>query len=452
MARLAAGRVPPRASHGFRLEWDHLRMASFIGFFLMIWFFPNPNAVSFREDPGAGREGTLLVQLLWFGSLAFALLNVQDRWSDVRQQFDLSLILLMGWCAASVPIAILPDVSMRRYIFTLVALLATILCVASPRRMVTILWLFLAIILAETVTKYVFVFALPGLGRHGYLGAEPQLNGLWKGQFAHKNIAGPVCVFELFILYAARGRVPAAWLMLLAIPQVIFLVMSGSKTSLALLVAVFCLTTAILRTRSLFAILGIASGAVFAINALTILSTMSDFFHELARVVIGDASFTGRTDVWAMLVRYIGEHPFMGAGMLSFWQIGAASPAATDGNTWVSVASYGHQGYLDTAATIGLPGLALALLFILVRPVLDLTTIPRNDTRLLGMFVSFWLFGLLHNGTESNMLGRADNAWLFLIIGVAGIRRCRVESAKRAFVPEPATRRLPRPPSLARRA
>ncbi len=57
MARLAAGRVPPRASHGFRLEWDHLRMASFIGFFLMIWFFPNPNAVSFREDPARGARG-----------------------------------------------------------------------------------------------------------------------------------------------------------------------------------------------------------------------------------------------------------------------------------------------------------------------------------------------------------------------------------------------------------
>ncbi|WP_062111241.1 O-antigen ligase family protein [Aureimonas sp. AU40] len=442
MARAQAGFAGGRvAGAGGGVQWEHLRYAAFVGFFLMIWFFPNPNAVSFREDPGAGREGTFLVQLLWFGTFGFALLNVQDRWGDVRQQFDLTLILLLGWCAATVPLAILPDVSMRRYIFTLVAMLVAILCIATPRRSASILWLFLGIILAETLTKYVFVFAIPEFGKHGLFGAEPQLNGLWKGQFAHKNIAGPVCVFELFILYAARGRVQSSWLVLLAVPQVLFLVMSGSKTSLALLVAVFILSKVVLQTRSFIVILLTVSSAVFAINALTILSTLSDFFHEVARLVIGDASFTGRTDVWAMLIRYIGDNPFMGAGMLSFWQIGPASPAATDGNTWVSVAAYGHQGYLDTAATIGLPGLTLALLFLILRPALDLGRIDRTDTRLLGMYVSFWLFGLLHNGTESNMLGRADNAWLFLVIGIAGIRRCRVESAALKAAPSPA--RLP---------
>lgn len=428
MARAQAGPTgPARAASGGGLQWEHLRYAAFVAFFLMIWFFPNPNAVSFREDPGAGREGTLLVQLLWFGSLGFVLLNIQDRWAEVRQQFDLTLILLLAWCAASVPLAILPDVSMRRYVFTLVALLVAMLCVATLRRADSVLWLLLAIMLAETATKYTFALALPDLGRHGFLGAEPQLNGLWRGQFAHKNIAGPVCVFELFILYAARGRVPGAWLALLAVPQLVFLVMSGSKTSLALLVGVFVLSQALLRSRSFLVILALVCGAVFAINALTILSTLSDVFYTLARFVIGDASFTGRTDVWAMLIRYIGDNPFMGAGILSFWQIGAASPAAQDGNTWVSVASYGHQGYLDTAATIGLPGLALALLFLILRPCLDLGRTDRTDTRLLGMYVSFWLFGLLHNGTESNMLGRADNAWLFLVMGIAGIRRCRIE-------------------------
>lgn len=431
MSSRSVRRVPSaRPAQRSMIEWDHLRYAMILIFFLMVWFFPNPNAVSFREDPGAGREGTLLVQLLWFGLLGLAILSVQDRWRDVARQVDLTMILMLAWCAMTVPLALLPDVSMRRYIFTVVGLFAVTIGFTSPKRPEAVLWILLGVLVAETIAKYTMVFAFPSLGRHGFLGLEPQLNGLWRGQFAHKNIAGPVCILELFILYAARGRVAPFYLILLAIPQVIFLIMAGSKTPLFLSLIVVLLAKYVLRNKTSIGVLLPVMGAVIAINLITVGSTVSPFIHMMAQRFIGDVSFTGRTDLWYLLLRYIGDNPLIGAGFLSFWQVGTLTPAAQDGSTWTAQATYGHQGYLDLAATIGVPGLALTLLFIVLRPCLDVSAIRNRANPLLEMYVCFWLFGLLHNGTETNILGRADNVWLFMVLGIAGVRRCLIDDVK----------------------
>ena len=423
-------RYPMGRAPAFQLQWDHLRIVALVCFFLLIWFFPNPNAVSFREDPTAGREGNILSQILWFSILGFGLLNMQDRWRAVRQQYDLTLLLLLAWCAFSVPLAILPDVSMRRFLYTVIAMSVAMICIASPSRAETFVKVMVAVIFFETLTKYIFVFALPQIGRHTSNSFEPQLAGLWKGQFAHKNVAGPVVVMELFILHAARKYIQPLLLWFLVIPQAVFLVFSGSKTSFGLLIVVVLAVRVLIRMRSSLAILLSVGFGVLCINALTVFSTMNETMQNVTRALVGDASFTGRTDVWAMLIEYVSENPLMGAGFMSFWQIGTLSPAARDGTTWVSQAIYGHQGYLDLAATIGIPGLALALLFLVVRPCLDIAAIQNRANPLLAMYASFWLFALLQNGTESNLLGRADGVWLLCVVGIAGVRRCLVDERR----------------------
>lgn len=408
------------------ITWEGLRYAVFFGLLALLLVFPNPNAVSFREDPGAGREGTFLIQLIWFSLLAGSMAVCQSRWPQVRQQFDATLLLMLGWCLLTVPFAILPDVSIRRLLFTAIAMFVIVFLVGGFERPRALLTLLLIALVVETLVKFALVFGAPSIGRHGYDSLEPHLAGLWRGQYAHKNMAGPICAIELFILYAARHRIPVAYLTGLAGLQGIFLVMSGSKTPMVVAVGVMLLAKLMQRLNGLWAQLAVGCGAVIAINAFTVLTVVSEDMHRLVAAV-GDATFTGRTDIWEILLAYASEHPWMGAGFLSFWQIGFLSPAMQDARSWASNAIYGHQGYLDLVVTIGVPGLLLTLIFLILRPCADVTAMRNRSNPMLEMYLSFWLFGMLHNGTESNLLGRADAVWLFIVMGVVGIRKLRID-------------------------
>jgi O-antigen ligase len=408
--------------------WERLRYLFFAGLIAILWVAPNPNAVSFREDPGSGREGNAVVQLIWLGLLILGLVLSHGRWRDIRPQFDRTLVLLFAWCLFTVPFAIVPDVSLRRLIFTIMASVVAILLVSGLENPRAIIWLLLGAIVVETALKYAFVFGMPHVGRHNLETTELHLVGLWRGQYAHKNVAGAVCAIELFVIYAARRWVPATYLLILAGFQLVFLAMSGSKTPLAILLVTMVLSRLILSTRNFFGAFSIAAATVFFINAITVMTVVSETMRRLAGAATGDPSFTGRTEIWSMLLGYISEHPVLGAGFMSFWQISSLSPAMrSTGSTWARLAIYGHQGYLDLTVTIGVPGLVIALLFLVARPAADIAAIRRRRDPVLEMYVCFWLFALLQNGTESNILGRADAVWIFQVMGIAGIKRARVE-------------------------
>lgn len=435
-------RVPNRSRN--RLTWDHLRCVFFVAVMTVLWITPNPNSVSFRDDPTAGREGNMTVQLLWFGMLFFGLIVSRDRYREIGRQFDATLNVLLLWCLMSTVFAIVPDVSFRRLLFAVVCMGLITLMFAGIKSQRTVLKLLLAMVAFEIVTKYVFVLAIPQVGKHGFLGAEPQLNGLWRGQHAHKNTAGPVCAYGLVILYTARRTLPLYVLLPLVLLEFVFLLFSGSKTPLILLIGTMILSSFVLRMRSGAPILAIVTAAVAFLNFVTLASVVSDDARALAQAVIGDTTFTGRVEVWRFLLHYAASQPLFGAGFQSFWQIGPLSPAVTQGDSWTTVAIYGHQGYLDTLVMIGLPGLVLTLLFVLVRPALDLGHLRNRRDPMAHMYVTFWLFGLFENGTESPLLARADPVWLFLVAGIVGIRHLRFEhAADDAPAPIQRLRRVP---------
>jgi len=413
----------PRAAERGAVSWDHLRFLAFGMLMTLLWLVPNPNAASFRDDPTAGREGTAFIQVLWIAVLVFALFVSVDRWSAIRKQFDVTIIALVAWCSLTAAFALVPDVSARRLIFTLTSMMIMCLTISGVRRMEAILWMLLGFCVIETLAKYFIVFEFPSFGKHLATGAEPQLAGLWKGQYAHKNAAGPVCAIELMILYAARRHISLLVLSPLIAAELVFLFESGSKTPLALLVFMMFLAKLLLRLRSGLAVSALVLIGLAALNLLTLASVVSDDARLITEKLVGDASFTGRVEVWRFLIKYSQDAPLMGAGFQSFWQIGNLSPAVAEGGNWVVSAVYGHQGFLDTIVMIGYPGLVLLLAFAVLRPAFDLARVRDKRSTMLEMFVTFWLFGLFTNGTESVFLGRADGTWLFLIAGVIGIRR-----------------------------
>jgi len=425
-----------RGAVGQAPTWEHLRYVFIIAFITMLWLTPNPNAVSFRDDPSAGREGTAFIQAIWFALLSFGLFATMDRWREVARQFDITILLLIGWCAVTTVFALDPEVSVRRLLFTLICMMSMFLAVSGLKRLDAFIWILLGMCVIEVITKYFFVFAIPSLGIHKPTGAEPALAGLWKGQYVHKNAAGAVCAIQMILFYATRRLISPLLMLPMIVLDLIFFIKSGSKTPLILFICMMLLSSFLLRLRSGLAIMLIVLSGLAFLNIVTLASVVSDDARFIAQKLIGDSTFTGRVEIWRFLMHYSTQEPWIGAGFQSFWQIGNLSPAQSEGSNWVVQAVYGHQGFLDTVVMIGYTGLILLLLFAVVRPSFDLERISNRDKPLLEMFVSFWLFGLFTNGTESVFLGRADATWLFCIAGIVGIRRYVLEeNASRALVP-----------------
>ena len=104
---------------------------------------------------------------------------------------------------------------------------------------------------------------------------------------------------------------------------------------------------------------------------------------------------------------------------------GAASAIQNlpEGKEWAAFASHSHNGYLDTALGMGLPGLALLIVAIVIKPLRDFQAADEggNSGPLAMVFLRIWLFGLYLSSMESFFLDRADPMWFTFLVAVFGL-------------------------------
>src|SRR5262249_58718573 len=128
---------------------------------------------TWSADGGLGTvEGSLFQQLLWPVIVSFVAACVMNRWTAVFRQFDLTFWLFSSWALLTTFYAIAPGVSLRRYVFMLLVVIAVLVAVASiadERRFWSALLLCFAI-----TTFYALFYALviPRFGRHQAVGPD----------------------------------------------------------------------------------------------------------------------------------------------------------------------------------------------------------------------------------------------------------------------------------------
>ena len=80
-----------------------------------------------------------------------------------------------------------------------------------------------------------------------------------------------------------------------------------------------------------------------------------------------DTTFTGRTDIWTFAIQALQLRLPTGYGFAAFW--GSSSiQNLPQGMEWAEYASHSHNGYLDTALAMGLPGLMLLIAVLVIAP------------------------------------------------------------------------------------
>jgi O-antigen ligase len=270
------------------------------------------------------------------------------------------------------------------------------------------------------------VLFLPDLAMHTRQDiVEQGLAGDWRGIFRHKNDLGPMAAHFVFVgllLWRVESKV---WGALVTGAALMLLAFSGAKSAAVLLAPALAAAAMVTRIKTPFWSGIVALSMVGGLLLVPVGSVMLPGLHAIIVGVLPDASFTGRSDVWELALNGIGQRPVAGYGYGIFWDTNLTYSVAAAGDT-AALMSHSHNGYLETAISGGLPGLALVLAWAVILPLRHIATVKAQGLRpgeaaLLGFFVAIWLFVLLLSAFEAVLFNRGDAIWFTGTLSISAL-------------------------------
>lgn len=391
----------------------HLRFAT-VALLALVFLAP----LMTYNQLGLTGEGSAQRQLGYLIILGLALFGAQPAsagWNLVS--LPAPLLLALGWCWVSLSWAIDPSIGARRLLLT-TAVIWTIFVIVRFAGYRSTLDLLKYGLLAGLVLNYLYVFLDPATGIHLMKdSAMPTaLIGNWRGFMVHKNFAGAACAITILIFLLDRDKLHWALKAAIIVGAGYFLFRSQSKTSAGMVVLS-------LLAGGVFQIFS-RKWRVYLIPALFIFGAIgwtlaSAYRNVIETSYLDPAAFTGRGQIWAVLMSYANDHLIFGTGFGSFWNIGPASPVYLYGKGYVTQISVGHNGYLDLLVTVGLPGLLLIIFATTMWPLLRLLRSENIPPERGALVTALLLFCVGHNITESSLFERDAFVGVFMMFAVA---------------------------------
>jgi O-antigen ligase len=195
------------------------------------------------------------------------------------------------------------------------------------------------------------IFLVPDIGRMQIL-----YEGAWRGFFVHKNGLGFGMAWGMIsvatVIGYSHGIRRACWIAAFVLMFVLLIGSQGATAVfagliLALLASILLWSRAVRSTRPLFLITLLASVAILAAEILGF--GIDDVLALTGR----DATLTGRTDIWQIVLDAIADRPILGYGYQAYFAshtIGAWDPG------------HAHNGLLQAALDLGLIGVVLVII------------------------------------------------------------------------------------------
>ncbi len=407
------------------MERSWLPQLAFVALLLLIFvgldaFSPPPLVAQFGGVEEASR-GDATRQILYLVTAALVGFTALQRYGlSVIRAVPLSMGLLLIWCLASAIWAPGPGVVLRRAGLEVVIVVSLMLSVETlgPARAFTLWrWLLAAVLLVNFLS-----IPLAASARHGAGEIDPALVGNWRGLYGHKNIAGAVCALTaILFLFTKTGR--KNWIgILVALAACIFLGMSHSKSSAGFLVIALA-AGALYRFAWRDGLSRALLAAIIAVIACAGIAFALIDADAIAKLLEDPDEFTGRAEIWAAELRYIADHPLLGAGFGTFTNSGGQSPLHNYvSGSWVDAVSHGHNGYLQVLVTIGGIGFALTLLATVVAPLRRLWALDgQEEDAFKPMLLALFVFAILHNFMESDFLEGDAPTWAAILLTVAAL-------------------------------
>jgi O-antigen ligase len=425
---------PTRTAIGRAVDADALiRTILLAAVFLMLWVTFRPFA-SLADPPEVTEAGNIANQIGY--SSLFVLLGA---WTAAHQPARLLLLVrpimiaALLWIALSVLMSWEPALASRRFAYLLVSVSIAAMVMLLPKNIRHFSDVMAAVVLIILALCYLGVLLAPQVSIHQSTDfLEPELAGDWRGLFGHKNEAGATMAQFIFIgLFVARTRSIAFGYAIAAL-ALVFLFFTQSKTSLAMFPIVLMITAVVQRVRRPATGIAIALSGVALFNIVSIGSIYFEPLRNFLGLVLPDATFTGRTEIWEFVLDHIRDRPIVGYGFSTFW----GTPEVVFGlggyAVWANTVGHAHNDYLDLALTLGIPGAILVVLWLVILPLIDFYRSPRERSvqPLAMLFLRVSLFMTYASCFES-MLLKEGGAALFLFSVTFGLRFLSVSSVTR---------------------
>jgi O-antigen ligase len=404
---------------------DVARGGIFVSALLLAWISLRPFVDlgdSQLRDAATGNETLAYLAFSCLAALAIGL-AMRDNVPGLMTLISPGFLLFGGWIGISVFLSSDPGTSMRRVVATVLVAAVTASLMLLPKNQNELARWFSISAIALLAVCYLGVLIIPHLSMHLLSDLqEQQLAGDWRGSFGHKNLAAGMMAMLIFIgIYVVRSGAWISGIAILAL-SALFLVNTTGKSSLALCMLVLMLSSLVTYVRSLWLRIIIFLTPLVLLNLFSVGTVMSDTLADIVKKLPVDTSFTGRTDVWTFAVEALQLKLYTGYGFEAFWG-GSEMRNLPEGMEWTATAAHSHNGYLDTALGIGLPGLALLILVLVIAPLRNFHVADRggNGGHLTMLLFRLWLFGLYLSSLESFFLDRADPLWFTFLMAVFGL-------------------------------
>jgi O-antigen ligase len=411
-----------RAGSGIGVLGPPLFMATLLFYLITLTPFIDLSMAD-AGDPAADRSSTLN-QIVFLGlttSLWLTVIGSPLRYLAVRPRGPLIMTLL--WFAIVSAISAHPDVALKRVILATLTIVNAGIFLLLPRSERQFAGMLSICCLGTLALAYVGVALMPQLAIHQASEIrEPMNAGLWRGHFAHKNVAAGAMVvisFAGLYLYGTGRRIVGGVITLLA---VVFLTQTGGKSSSAALPGILAAAWIFERWRAVripMVFLGLA-----AFNIVTIGCAISPAMRALVARLGVDPTFTNRIDIWRVGAAAVLDKPLTGYGFQLFWQTDEMVYKTGGAANWAFAAFNGHNAYLDAAITTGIPGLLLTLALLVWLPLRDLARaeVRDNDPALTRLFIRIWLYGVFAACVESLYFQSGSLVWFVFIVSIFGLR------------------------------
>lgn len=406
---------------------EKIRVAIFMATFLFFWITTNP-FIDLVQLQAAGLDGATgsnfvnQVTFLLITSLTVYVAVTHPLRAQICQP-RLLIIALLSWFFISSALSNHPVDAIKRTVLATMTFFNAGMFLLLPRSKEQFTRLLLYGTAITLGIAYFGVLFLPRLSIHQAAEVlEPMNAGYWRGHYPHKNLAAAVMLQLTFCGLYFRS---AGWKksgIAITVLSVFFLVHTGGKSSTAMLPMILVLQWIFEKfrwTRWLIAV-----GGIIVFNTLVLGATLSTDFRSLIVSLGIDPTFTNRSDIWKVAFDGIANSPILGYGFQGFWQTPEMmhSPAAME--NWAVRAFNGHNAYVDTLLTTGVPGLLLALALVIVVPmraIARLDQAPSKDAALIRLFQRTWLCVLYSACLEAIFFQNGSAVFFAFLISIFGL-------------------------------
>ena len=405
---------------------DKMRTLLFMGLFLFFWVTTNPfvDLVTVEASGSDATGGSNAINQLTFLILTlltlYAAITHPLRSRICQPQW--LVIALFSWFLISSSLSSHPMDAIKRTILAILTCVNAGMFLLLPRSEQQFSRLLLYGTAITLGIAYFGVIFLPTLSIHQPTELiEPMNAGFWRGQYSHKNLAAAVMLVAAFFGLYLRS---VGWKksgLAIVILSVVFLLQTGGKSSTAMLPLILTLQWIFEKFR--WSRWPIAVGGILAFNLLALGAALSEGFRGFIASLGVDPTFTNRTDIWKIAFDAIAQSPILGYGFQGFWRTADITQSSAGLETWAVKAFNGHNAYVDSLLTTGIPGLILTVglvVFVPLRAVGRLGAFS-NSPALSRLFMRVWLYVIYAGCLEVIFFQSGSPICFFMLVSIFGL-------------------------------